>query len=866
MNHVTKLLLVVVLLSAASGAVAADDDAEVKARGWDIRIKGFFAGGTKPLIIYTREQDGQWLGCVGSSRDPDKSGNVKRTYNGSWYYPDLSTVPIKDGKVKGQFKVYFTPDFWIPTDHKPFHAVFEIDATVSEDHKISGEWKVLKITSDDQSVKNLGRKGKVDGWSNPKKPLTLPEELTLQLNMQSSLIGGDPSFGNRCMVLWISADGNDIVSLSRGLMSKKGRAYQRTPVDASDSKVTITDKKFSGKVQFKAKTLDMEPCSYVYEFEGRYLNGLAVGKYTATITPEGGKKTVVEGSFDGSYRKGVDKLAKVDDRPWFKEIKNFQKPKAGEHPRLLFRKSDLPALRKRMKTPEGKAILKRLRYLLNGGDGETMTKVFSDWTHAYMGGGYSNKTLNEPGAYTIGHAAGYGLLYQLTGEKKYAEFGKECFERALKGQRDRDDRYSFRKPGGALRAGPSLGWYAVGYDLIYDALDAKTRAKFTKAIAEYSEGTENKPVDLEALARGTMPPSSNHFGMQVGGASLALLAISGEKDVDQEKIDTLLKVARASMIRNMSQGFGDGGFFAEGDGTGSMASQISFISAIQAWKNAAGLDFVNVERPNARMMTLKWLYLTVIRDGRPDFWPIRGSYGHNVWARKAMSGAGYFGLGSGGVTESDRAAMKYYYALALKDADARAGHPYDTASVYPQYTVSSFINWPIDQTAKNPVEVLPHCYSDRTWGFYAWRNRWKDNNDTVISVLLRRTSGYMAAKADNALCINTMGKHIKWGQVKDGKAKHWSSSKMGDTSSLTTAKGVGFGIDFTGASGVDVMLVTTGKAEGKRVKVGKKTLTFYFPTTSDAPEVAVKGDQAVVGKQAVSLDKDGNITFGVAGK
>ena len=29
------------------------------------------------------------------------------------------------------------------------------------------------------------------------------------------------------------------------------------------------------------------------------------------------------------------------------------------------------------------------------------------------------------GAYSMSHAAGYGLLYQLTGEKKYAELGKE---------------------------------------------------------------------------------------------------------------------------------------------------------------------------------------------------------------------------------------------------------------------------------------------------------------------------------------------------------------------------------------------------------------------------------------------------------
>ena len=45
-------------------------------------------------------------------------------------------------------------------------------------------------------------------------------------------------------------------------------------------------------------------------------------------------------------------------------------------------------------------------------------------------------SLDAPGAYKISHAAGYGLLYQLTGDEKYAEFGKQCFEKALAGVRD----------------------------------------------------------------------------------------------------------------------------------------------------------------------------------------------------------------------------------------------------------------------------------------------------------------------------------------------------------------------------------------------------------------------------------------------
>ena len=570
------------------------------------------------------------------------------------------------------------------------------------------------------------------------------------------------------------------------------------------------------------------------------------------------------------------------DRPWCVRAKGFEPPKGGEHPRLLFRRRDLPALRKKARTAEGKAILKRLRLLLDGKDGETMTTVFRSARHVYGGDGSKNKVLDTPGIYTIGHAAGYGLLYQLTGDRKYAEFGRQCFEKALEGVGDRDGRYGFRNPGGPLRAGPSVGWYAVGYDLCYDGWDAAARAKYGRAIAEYSEESaclrENITSDLDVLARGSRyldsdfertvgtPPGSNHFGMQVGGASLALLAVSGEKWVDQKHVNRLLAIAEQSMIRNLAEGFGDGGFFAEGDGTGSMSSQIAYLSAVQAWKNAVGKDFVNVERPNVRMLTLKWIYQTVVRSGKPDFWPIRGSYAGNTWARRGLSGAGYFAIGIGAVSREHQAAMKWYYDRFLAESDAAADHPCDTASVYPHLAVSAFVNWPTEMKGRNPAELLPLCYRDSKRGFYVWRNRWKDANDTVISVLLNPTKGYggyLFSEPDRSLHLNSMGEHVKWGRSAEGKPKYWWASPKGRSSSLTLSDGTCIAVDFTGASGADVMLVTTGKADGQTVDVGGTKLTFYFPTTKEPPEVKVDRATVVVGKQLISI-KDGNLVLTVS--
>jgi hypothetical protein len=39
---------------------------------------------------------------------------------------------------------------------------------------------------------------------------------------------------------------------------------------------------------------------------------------------------------------------------------------AGEHPRLVFRRSDVPGLRSRADTPEGRVIVARMNELLEG--------------------------------------------------------------------------------------------------------------------------------------------------------------------------------------------------------------------------------------------------------------------------------------------------------------------------------------------------------------------------------------------------------------------------------------------------------------------------------------------------------------------
>ncbi|MFM8618225.1 MAG: formylglycine-generating enzyme family protein, partial [Opitutaceae bacterium] len=564
---------------------------------------------------------------------------------------------------------------------------------------------------------------------------------------------------------------------------------------------------------------------------------------------------------NGSLPEGYRAMPPASAGPWFVPAPAFVAPHAGESPRLLFRRSDLSALRAKAETPEGRAILARLRFLLDGRAGEGPPAALSTATRAYPVG---PPVELPPGTLTIGHTAGHGLLYQITGDKRHAELGRECIDHFIAGVRDRDPRYSFRRPGGALRAGPTLGWLAVGYDLCRDGWDAAARERIGRALWEYAEVPDEErprgPITLESLARGTMPPHSNHFGMQTGGAALALLALEGEPWLDRTRHRELLELAAHAMQRNLEEGFGDGGYFTEGDGTGSMASQIVFLSALQAWRKAVGRDYFAAPRPHARMLTLKWVYQTVFREGQPDLWPVRGGYAKNVWARGGLSGAGYFAFGLGALPEPERAALRWCYGTFLAESDARAGTPFDTASLYPHVAVSAFVNWPLEAGAADPNRLLPHAYRDSETGFFCWRERWRDGDDTVITVLTNPVRGYMGAPADAALAVHSRGRRLQWGKVAEGPVRHWWMSARGELSSLTLADGTALAVDFSGASGAGVMLVTTGPAEGRTVRINGKELTFWFPT-ADASPAPVAGQPVprvedafvIVGRQRVSL-------------
>ncbi|MFM2055445.1 MAG: hypothetical protein RL456_3482 [Pseudomonadota bacterium] len=522
-------------------------------------------------------------------------------------------------------------------------------------------------------------------------------------------------------------------------------------------------------------------------------------------------------------------------------------PKPGEHPRLFFRAADVPELRKRAQTPEGKAIVARLKVLLGGG--EAMPTAYNPATKAY------DKAYEAPvGAFTNSHAAGFGFLYQLTGEKKYADLAKQCVEKAFAGQRNYDDRYSWVKPGGALRAGPSIAQFALAYDLCYEGWDTEFRGKVAKALETYNGGDKN--MTIEALAKGARQhPGSNHWGY-VGGAGIALMAIMGDPGVDQGRVQALLADNRKAIERQLSEGWGDKGWYVEGDGCAAISSDTILIPALQAYRVCLGLDYT-AKTTTAHWMTLRWIYLTI--NGAI---PARGTYEHNNWARKQLSGSGQFVQGFGILSAEQKPALLWTYEREFKAADEKAGAPYDTISPYPHRAILAMVNWPFGTPAKNPAEVLPKAVQDSKYGFYMFRNRWQDGEDTLVTALPKGTKGNYAVPGGDIM-VWAGGKKPTLGKL-TGDTTHFEATATGGQ---VVTSGQALACDFGPASGAEAVIAVlnpNGAKDGTALTVGGATVQVLV-VGAKAPKPTVQGERIVVGGLSIAV-ANGRLALTASGK
>lgn len=593
----------------------------------------------------------------------------------------------------------------------------------------------------------------------------------------------------------------------------------------------------------------------------------------------------------------TDPDEEVEEAPagpsWAKPVAGWVPVQPGEHPRLFFRKSDLPALRARMETPEGRAILARLRATLGGG--EAMPTIYNPATRAYSRGSYSAQILKQEGAYTISHAAGFGFLYQLTGDAKYADLARQCVEKAIAGQRDRDDRYSLVAPGGQLRAGPSLGWYALAYDLCYDGWPADFRATVLTTLMTVNDAAHGKALqqadptskrmsamDLGVLAlRPKHMPASNHYGSIVGGAILTLLAIKGDPGADAALVDEGLAKSEQRIVGLFTTGFGDAGYYAEGPGPSHVAANTALAPALQALRVAAGRDYT--QQPGVRWMTMRWAYdLIAGKDGRPKY-PCRqighnASYGTDDFLGPeqggGMSHGGWFSQGFGIIPDEMKPALLWTWTNVVRDA---MKDNYDTAN-YPHRAILAFINWPIGVQPRNPAEVLPRIRHDTIHGYLSTRNRWQDSDDVIVSVWTQSgPRGWIGRKpvpSDHTQIMAYGGGHLTMLGGSGGGAPSivWQQP---DGSAAFAAGGGKVAVDFSRRAGVDALVVGPQRDVKRRypvtafmisdadTRIGRKRrvgITSFSPTGIH-PAPRSEGERIVVGGQTIALDANGVPVF-----
>lgn len=822
------LLCVSMLSSAAAEAPAGDRENATYA----ISLENFFPLAKKntlrkALNVYPNRVNGKWDTVLATSRD----------WNTGLHLVDVSKLEVKGDTLVGQVTVTLTPDPWVPKDHKPRKATVEIDAKIISpaDPKyifsLTGTWKSSfeGDAAQNEASGLVPSTGNIGGGINP-TPLPPLDNVSYDLMLQQLLPGQAREEHHRRIAVSLGIREGKVISARVAPVNLRNQPDNWEAFETpSEVKLSKAGERISGTFSLPYQTLDAEPATFNITIDGQRVQGFIVGTYTAKVYIEGGKELDISGTFRGEARQGaaVDTQLVKDDRPWFVPAKGYKPLEKGEHPRLFFRRAELPELKRRAATKEGQYMIARLKALLGGG--EAMPTVFNPATAAYEKNNFKPVT----GNYSISHAAGFGFLYQISGDRKYADLARECVELAFKGQRNFDDRYAWVAPGGELRAGPSIGWTAVAYDLCYDAWDPAYRVKVAQAIQNYNDqkgGEWNNPENITLRAMAFTPrhgPISNHFGAVNGGSGLAVLAIKGDPGTDDavtEKYDAALQ---RGAVRLLNAGFGDGGFFHEGMGPGTIGSYGSFLCYLQALRISQGRDYVNGPRANAAWISM---HLAKTLVGTPPTYPHRSmmgpSYGGNDWykERTGFSHGGQFSEGFGAIRDEQRAAFLWVYnrfvepypfkptpSAPPKGKETPEEYTFDTVSLYPHRAMLALVNWPLDTAPVNPGEVVPRAHLDTHFGYAVARNRWQDNDDIVVSLYV---GGPKEIKPRGVMVWGYGNTRLNWGELPLGqKITQWEADP--DGSCRVSVGKSALAIDFGRKSGADAVLVLVNSSGGR---------------------------------------------------
>jgi hypothetical protein len=469
------------------------------------------------------------------------------------------------------------------------------------------------------------------------------------------------------------------LTLRDGKFEKKvwGYAVSFNRADHEGEVVAADGDKLTVKLSInKDKWFPLEPGSAEYQMtiqrEGDAYNGIYIGAIQYT-----GKDGQVKHGLKG---KVTGKLYPL----WTEPPAGFRKLEPKEHPRLIFRRSDLPMIKKRLETPEGKAILARML--------EALPKQ-----HAKH-----NKT--QPY-----FAAGYAMAYQITGNKAHAEKAKEI----LSGMMD---------IGGSqdIHWAPIAQSMAVTLDLCYDTWNAEFRQQVIDNLAK-------RTVNLskgEGIGTFAPNPWHNHNGVRAPSTGVAAICLLGEMTSDGKEAlpdaeRMIHLIARDTRRYFQYNGIANTGWCLEGGGYKRMTWNSGPGHMIHAYRTALGGD----------LLAGWWGHWSVLAE-----W-MEQPPAEKVVAAEAPGSdqdSGLFPLGLVTVPESMKAGARWLFDRAY---GLEGNKTFGILCAY--HAGYLLMNYPFDKPPQPPATSLPWIAPDPTGGHWVFRKPWQGAADSLLVLNLR---------------------------------------------------------------------------------------------------------------------------------
>jgi len=363
---------------------------------------------------------------------------------------------------------------------------------------------------------------------------------------------------------------------------------------------------------------------------------------------------------------------------WTEPAAGFKKLEPHEHPRLIFRKSDLPVIKQRLETPEGRAIMARFL--------EQLPKSHGHWPKVQM--------------YL---PAGYGLAYQLTGEKAHADKAQAILADMLGLRGSQDIHYA-----------PMAQAMAVTLDFCYDAWDAEFRQRVIDDLARRMRDLET----LTGMGGASLNPWHNHEAIRAAGAGVAAVCLLGEKTGNGEEIAGLERIihvnARSTRRFFQHNGNSNTGWGMEGKSYKRMTWNSGPGHVIQAYRSAFGGDMMR-GLPGQMCLLGEWMWLPPAADVAPAEGLPSGQYG------------GLFILGLTTVPESMKAGARWLFDRSYGlQGDKTFG------LLWAYHAAYLLMNYPFDVPARPPTESLPWVGPDPVGGHWLFRRPWQGGQDSLV--------------------------------------------------------------------------------------------------------------------------------------